>query len=127
MRGHLHPQGNVVFDGQAVWITILAQNVPRDRFECSPGRKTRRTEEYRCRKVMDVLSMCCPDAESRIRTFRALSDKHLIFSKLEDVADELGNDMVSGGWTGKTVTLKYKLDTYQGNSHSPASLEFSSD
>ncbi|KAG8213936.1 IMS-domain-containing protein [Butyriboletus roseoflavus] len=47
------------------------------------------------------------------RTFRALSDKHMILSKLEDVADELARDMVSGGWTGKTVTLKYKLDTYQ--------------
>ncbi|KAF8554205.1 DNA/RNA polymerase [Imleria badia] len=47
------------------------------------------------------------------RTFRALSDKQMILSKLEDVADELARDMVSGGWTGKTVTLKYKLDTYQ--------------
>ncbi|KAG6375358.1 hypothetical protein JVT61DRAFT_2913 [Boletus reticuloceps] len=37
----------------------------------------------------------------------------MILSKLEDVADELARDMVSGGWTGKTVTLKYKLDTYQ--------------
>lgn len=64
--------------------------------------------------------MCCQNAESSIRTFRALGDKHMILSKLEDVADELARDMVSGGWTGKTVTLKYKLDTYQGNSHSPA-------
>ncbi|KAF8444610.1 hypothetical protein L210DRAFT_3530321 [Boletus edulis BED1] len=47
------------------------------------------------------------------RTFRALSDKQMILSKLEDVADELARDMASGGWTGKTVTLKYKLDTYQ--------------
>jgi len=47
------------------------------------------------------------------RTFRALSDKQMILSKLEDVADELARDMVSGGWTGKTVTLKYKLDTYE--------------
>ncbi|KAH0827869.1 IMS-domain-containing protein [Lanmaoa asiatica] len=47
------------------------------------------------------------------RTFRALSDKHMILSKLEDVAEELARDMASGGWTGKTVTLKYKLDTYQ--------------
>lgn len=65
-----------------------------------------------------ILFMCCPDAELNIRTFRALSDKQMILSKLEDVSDELARDMVSGGWTGKTVTLKYKLDTYQGNSHS---------
>ena len=54
-------------------------------------------------------------AKSGIRTFRALSDKQTILSKLEDIAEELAGDMVSGGWTGKTVTLKYKLDTYQGN------------
>ncbi|KAH7925515.1 IMS-domain-containing protein [Leucogyrophana mollusca] len=47
------------------------------------------------------------------RTFHALSDKSQIFRKLEEVAAELEGDMVSGGWTGKTVTLKYKLDTYQ--------------
>lgn len=48
----------------------------------------------------------------------------MILSKLEDVADELARDMVSGGWTGKTVTLKYKLDTYQGNHHCLARFEF---
>ncbi|KIJ67784.1 hypothetical protein HYDPIDRAFT_107278 [Hydnomerulius pinastri MD-312] len=47
------------------------------------------------------------------RTFRALSDKQAILSKLDEVANELAEDMTSGGWTGKTVTLKYKLDTYQ--------------
>lgn len=51
----------------------------------------------------------------------------MILAKLEDVADELARDMASGGWTGKTVTLKYKLDTYQGNNYSPANLEFSSE
>ena len=71
-----------------------------------------------------VLFIYYPDAESNIRTFRALSDKQMILSKLDDVADELARDMISGGWTGKTVTLKYKLDTYQGNSHSPAGFEF---
>jgi len=38
----------------------------------------------------------------------------MILSKLEDVATELANDMAEGGWMGKTITLKYKLDTYQG-------------
>ncbi|KIK92141.1 hypothetical protein PAXRUDRAFT_830241 [Paxillus rubicundulus Ve08.2h10] len=47
------------------------------------------------------------------RTFHALSDKQMILSKLEEVANELAGDMASGGWTGKTITLKYKLDTYQ--------------
>jgi hypothetical protein len=48
------------------------------------------------------------------RTFRALSNKTQILRKLEEVAGELGDDMVREGWTGKTVTLKYKLDTFQG-------------
>ena len=30
------------------------------------------------------------------------------------MAAELKKDMEQNGWTGRTVTLKYKLDTYQG-------------
>lgn len=33
--------------------------------------------------------------------------------KLKDIAAELEDDMERGGWTGRTVTLKYKLDTYE--------------
>ena len=47
-------------------------------------------------------------------TFSSISDKDKILQKLEEVAAELESDMNEGGWTGKTVTLKYKLDTYQG-------------
>lgn len=52
------------------------------------------------------------------RTFRALGEKDQILAKLEEVAAELEHDLERGGWTGKTVTLKYKLDTYQGGSAS---------
>lgn len=34
--------------------------------------------------------------------------------KLDEVATDLENDMEQNGWAGRTVTLKYKLDTYQG-------------
>jgi DNA polymerase kappa len=34
--------------------------------------------------------------------------------KLEEIALELEGDLNRSGFTGKTVTLKYKLDTYQG-------------
>ncbi|KAI0630132.1 DNA/RNA polymerase [Trametes polyzona] len=47
------------------------------------------------------------------RTFNALSDTNKIYAKLEEIAAELEGDMEEGGWTGKTVTLKYKLDTFQ--------------
>jgi DNA polymerase kappa len=33
--------------------------------------------------------------------------------KLGEVVDELAGDMERGGWAGRTVTLKYKLDTFQ--------------
>ena len=49
----------------------------------------------------------------RIRTFRAISEKEKILEKLDDIAAELEDDMERGGWTGRTVTLKYKLDTYE--------------
>ncbi|KAF8348380.1 DNA/RNA polymerase [Amanita rubescens] len=47
------------------------------------------------------------------RTFTPLADKQKILEKLEEIAEELEEDMETNGWTGKTVTLKYKLDTYQ--------------
>jgi DNA polymerase kappa len=47
------------------------------------------------------------------RTFRATSEKENILQKLEDIAAELGDDMERGGWAGRTVTLKYKLDTFE--------------
>ncbi|KLO19428.1 DNA/RNA polymerase [Schizopora paradoxa] len=47
------------------------------------------------------------------RTFRPLGDTQKIIEKLEEVSVELEHDMESTGWAGKTVTLKYKLDTYQ--------------
>lgn len=37
-----------------------------------------------------------------------------ILDKLTDIATELEKDMDENGWTGRTVTLKFKLDTYQG-------------
>ena len=48
------------------------------------------------------------------RTFHTLSDPDKIYAKLNEVAVELSKDMTEDGWTGKTVTLKYKLDNFQG-------------
>ncbi|KAJ3857503.1 DNA/RNA polymerase [Lentinula lateritia] len=48
------------------------------------------------------------------RTFHPLADKGKILQKLEEVAEELENDMTETGWAGRTVTLKYKLENYQG-------------
>lgn len=53
-------------------------------------------------------------ADGTYSTFHTLADKGKILEKLEEVAAELEEDMERTGWTGKTVTLKYKLDTYQG-------------
>jgi DNA polymerase kappa len=43
-----------------------------------------------------------------------MSDKKKILSKLEECAVELEDDMKSSGWAGRTVTVKFKLDTFQG-------------
>jgi len=48
------------------------------------------------------------------RTFSPIDDRDKLLEKLKHVASELETDMVSSGWTGRTITLKYKLDTYQG-------------
>ncbi|KAF8973061.1 hypothetical protein BDZ97DRAFT_1779128 [Flammula alnicola] len=47
------------------------------------------------------------------RTFSPLDSLEKILEKLDEVAAELEKDMEENGWTGRTVTLKYKLDTYQ--------------
>lgn len=52
--------------------------------------------------------------EPASRTFSPLGDKEKILQKLQEIALELEKDMSRDGWTGRTVTLKYKLDTYQG-------------
>lgn len=52
--------------------------------------------------------------EGAFRTFSSLGDKEKILQKLQEIAAELEKDMSRNGWTGRTVTLKYKLDTYQG-------------
>ncbi|KIM45299.1 hypothetical protein M413DRAFT_441982 [Hebeloma cylindrosporum] len=47
------------------------------------------------------------------RTFAPLGNLERILDKLTEVATELEKDMDQNGWTGRTVTLKFKLDTYQ--------------
>uniref|UniRef100_D8Q961 DNA polymerase kappa n=1 Tax=Schizophyllum commune (strain H4-8 / FGSC 9210) TaxID=578458 RepID=D8Q961_SCHCM len=51
-------------------------------------------------------------AERRV-TFNPISEKDKIMLKLDEVAAELEDDMRTSGWAGRTVTLKFKLDTYQ--------------
>lgn len=60
---------------------------------------------------MDYVANTTPTTAS---TFNPIGDKEKILQKLGEVAAELEEDMETGGWTGRTVTLKYKLDTYQG-------------
>ncbi|KAL1736154.1 hypothetical protein EV714DRAFT_198680 [Schizophyllum commune] len=49
----------------------------------------------------------------RYVTFNPIGEKDKIMLKLDEVAAELEDDMKSSGWAGRTVTLKFKLDTYQ--------------
>lgn len=80
----------------------------------------RGTKKHWCRKVSCPLSQSIPcgytSADRICRTFAPLDDMEKILAKLEEVAVELEKDMESDGWTGRTITLKYKLDTYQGMS-----------
>ena len=48
------------------------------------------------------------------RTFGSLSNLDKLLEKLQEVTEELEKDMAKRGWAGKTVTLKYKLDTFKG-------------
>lgn len=48
------------------------------------------------------------------RTFAPMNDRERILEKLSEISVELEKDMTEMGWIGRTVTLKYKLDTYQG-------------
>jgi DNA polymerase kappa len=74
-----------------------------------PGRK----EKHRIREVSGTHTRDSVSLTPLIRTFRAISEKEKILQKLEEIAAELDDDMERGGWAGRTVTLKYKLDTYE--------------
>ena len=74
-----------------------------------PGRK----EKHRIREVSGTHTRDSVSLTPPIRTFRAISEKEKILQKLEEIAAELDDDMERGGWAGRTVTLKYKLDTYE--------------
>ena len=73
-------------------------------------RKSIGAERYAMEKIYNFL------ARSLFinRTFNPISDQQRILEKLKEVAAELEDDMNRTGWTGRTVTLKYKLDTYEG-------------
>ncbi|KAF8326536.1 uncharacterized protein EI90DRAFT_3281627 [Cantharellus anzutake] len=47
------------------------------------------------------------------RTFSPDADKDALLAKLEGIAEDLEEDLARTGWAGRTVTLKYKLDTFQ--------------
>ncbi|KAJ6609876.1 hypothetical protein B0H10DRAFT_2294952 [Mycena sp. CBHHK59/15] len=47
------------------------------------------------------------------RTFQPLGDEEKILGKLREVCAELESDMEETGFTGRTITLKYKLDNFE--------------
>ncbi|KAF8894098.1 hypothetical protein BD779DRAFT_1435288 [Infundibulicybe gibba] len=47
------------------------------------------------------------------RTFAPIGDSTRILKELDAVAVELEKDMRVHGWSGRTITLKFKLETYQ--------------
>ncbi len=63
-----------------------------------------------------MVPLCRPLPNSTNRTFNPIDDKEKLLQKLEEISVELEEDMARNGWTGRTITLKYKLDTYQGMS-----------
>jgi hypothetical protein len=56
------------------------------------------------------------------RTFNPIEDKIEILRKLEEVAEELEGDMAEKGWAGRTITLKFKRSTYEGEERSGSSF-----
>ena len=119
LRRHLHAPRGAVIDGQAVRTALPAASLPRDRLKRRGAAHAGRTQEHRGRAVRvvrlcEILRVELNLGLGLTRTFSSISDRDKILQKLEEVAAELESDMNEGGWTGKTVTLKYKLDTYQG-------------
>ncbi|KAJ1304437.1 hypothetical protein OPQ81_005584 [Rhizoctonia solani] len=47
------------------------------------------------------------------RTFHPQNDSKVLLETLDNIAEGLAKDCEKRGWAGKTLTLKYKLDTYQ--------------
>lgn len=77
-----------------------------------------RTEERRGRNVRRASSVAFTrfqlTHDESISTFHATSNVGKLLEKLEGVAESLATDLERTGFAGKTITLKYKLDTYNG-------------
>lgn len=54
------------------------------------------------------------------RTFQPQRDSKVLLETLDKIATGLAEDCAQRGWAGKTLTLKYKLDTYQSFSRAKA-------
>lgn len=79
-----------------------------------PGQREERKSIGAERFVTPQHLYACTELVALHRTFSTLGDKERILAKLEEVAAELEEDMERTGWTGKTVTLKYKTDNFGG-------------
>ncbi|KAL1411451.1 hypothetical protein Q8F55_002407 [Vanrija albida] len=58
------------------------------------------------------------------RTFRDKSDDAEILAELESIAEELEKDLSTLQYSGKTVTLKYKLHTYENKTRALSLKKF---
>jgi len=67
-------------------------------------------------RCVQIDEPCVPTLALNIprRTFNPLGDEIEILRKLDEVAEELEGDMAEKGWAGRTVTLKFKRSTYEG-------------
>ncbi|KDN38737.1 hypothetical protein RSAG8_09287, partial [Rhizoctonia solani AG-8 WAC10335] len=64
----------------------------------------------------NTVAPCTRDSRRSLgyeRTFHPQSDSKVLLETLDKIAEGLAKDCENRGWTGKTLTLKYKLDTYQ--------------
>ncbi len=105
---------SAIVTGQTIWLALNASSTLGHRIQRRPAVGAGRKEKHRIRAV--CRHSYCHGSSSLtlpIRTFKAISEKENILQKLEEIAAELEDDMESGGWAGRTVTLKYKLDTYE--------------
>ncbi|KAF8513145.1 IMS-domain-containing protein [Hysterangium stoloniferum] len=107
--GDIHTQRAVLFllDKQFHLDDLLLTYLGITSNVVAPGQRNERKS----------VGLCVFTLHLSFRTFNPISDSATIIEKLNCCAAELEADMKSTGWAGQTITLKYKLDTYQGESY----------
>lgn len=93
--------------------SLLAAYLGLGSNDVHPGRREERKSVGSERFLQVLQALNYKANEQRNRTFHTVSSLPALLDKLENIAASLEADLERTGFAGRTITLKYKLDTFK--------------